>query len=135
MDARVSAVENRLDGVEKSVETLSHDVRGVSTNVSSVHEDLKIFMVEQRTEHRNIKPRSWVEIVRMITTVGTLVGMLGFSIYFLIDAKTKSSTELSDKFISQMTDHGGIFVTIHDLEFRVKLLEDEKKVLVEGKRK
>jgi hypothetical protein len=123
METRVHTIEQRLNGVEHSVEILSQDVRNLTQGFVTFQGDLKTFMATQNAT----KPMSVKDMIYMVIGVGTVVSMGAGLFFFIIDARVGAATARTTAFVDEVTKDGKLFVELHDLKTRVGNLELKSK--------
>jgi hypothetical protein len=110
-------VHERISRLEGHYESLATRIGGVESKMDKVIDILS----QQRA--KQLPPIQTILTTAAISMgiISTLLG--GF--FWLVDARVGSAVANSDKFVSQMTDRGGIWVTLSRTENRIDALEKE----------
>ena len=110
-------VHERISRLEDHYELLTNRLGGVENKMDKVLDILG----QQRA--KQLPPIQTILTTAAISMgiVSTLLG--GF--FWLVDARVGSAVANSDKFVNQMTDRGGIWVTLSRMEDRLNGLEKD----------
>lgn len=119
MEGRIQILEENYSSLSRNVSTLTTDVATIGTAVK----EMSAVLGKLQTFVEANKPISYLTILSTVIGTATVVGMIASAIFFLIDARVGSATLNSNRFVSQMTDEGRIYVAMERLNLRIERLE------------
>jgi hypothetical protein len=115
-------VHERISRLEGNYETLATRIGGVEAKM-----DRMLDILSQQ------KAKQLPPIQTILTTAAISMGLIssllgGF--FWLVDARVGSAVADSNKFLSQMTEKGGVWVTLSRMDDRLNALEKDVNVAI-----
>jgi hypothetical protein len=118
-------MQERISRLEGHYEQLSTRMSGME------HKMDKVLSILSDQRAKQLPPMQTI-----LTTAAIVAGLLGSGIggfFFLVDARVGSAVATSNQFVSQMTEHGGIWVRMNTIENRLMTLEKDVNQAVKWK--
>jgi hypothetical protein len=106
-------MEERVGRLEGHYQALSERMGGLETKTE------KILTLLSETKAKELPP-----LMTILTTAAIVMGLIGTAgtfFFWLVDTRVGSAVSDANKFVNQMTDRGGIFVRLSEIDHRIEL--------------
>jgi hypothetical protein len=106
-------MEERVGRLEGHYQALSERMGGLESKTEKI--------LSLLSEHRAKELPPLQTILTTAAIVMALIGSAGTFFFWLVDTRVGSAVSDTNKFVNQMTDRGGIFVKLSDIDHRIDL--------------
>lgn len=106
-------MEERVGRLEGHYQALSERMGGLETKTE------KILTLLSETKAKELPP-----LQTILTTAAIVMGLIGTAgtfFFWLVDTRVGSAVSDANKFVNQMTDRGGIFVRLSEIDHKIEL--------------